>query len=181
KLIDLAPDVRGHRPLVAVAGDHDEPAGFGRRVAEVSLAHALVERAVVPVEAVPAGRAGARAETRERNRDGTVEENRALGANGVPPGSRVRRTPRPRVPMLSARRAACTDFPAASPPSNERKVPVTDISGRVGTARCRCYASSDSPARRARAGACARTRSAESARSRRTARRRPARSRRAPP
>src|SRR5437762_4178456 len=77
-LIDLAADVRGHALLRAVAIDHDETAGLGRGEPQIALAHALVERTVVPMEAVPARRPGPRAEPRQRHRDGNVNEEGAL-------------------------------------------------------------------------------------------------------
>ena len=66
ELVDRAGDVAGDRTLVAVGVQHDEPSGLGRREAQVAVAHALVEGAIVEVEAVPAVVALApRAEARE--------------------------------------------------------------------------------------------------------------------
>src|SRR5207253_3439231 len=67
ELIDLAADVRGHRLLGTVAVDHYEAAGLGRDEAEVPLADALVEGAVVSVEAVPPCRRRPGGEARERD------------------------------------------------------------------------------------------------------------------
>src|SRR2546421_497349 len=78
KLIDLAADVRGHRFLEAVAVDHDKAAGLGRGEAQIALPDALVERAVVPVEAVPACRSRSSAEPRQRDGDRNVDEEGAL-------------------------------------------------------------------------------------------------------
>src|SRR3989442_15968742 len=79
ELVDRAGDVACNRTLVAVRVQHDEPSGLGRREAQVAVAHALVEGAIVEVEAVPAVVALApRAEARERHLDRRVEEERAL-------------------------------------------------------------------------------------------------------
>src|SRR5205807_3660196 len=70
KLIYLAADVRGHRLLGTVAVDHHEAAGLGRGKAEVSVADALAESAVVPMEAVPARRPRPCSKARNRHGDG---------------------------------------------------------------------------------------------------------------
>src|SRR2546427_3256343 len=57
---------------------------------------------------------------------------RIRSASGVPPGSRVSRTSRPRARSVSASRAAWADLPTPSPPSNETKRPLISF-GRAGT------------------------------------------------
>src|SRR2546428_4372852 len=58
---------------------------------------------------------------------------RIRSASGVPPGSRVSRTSRPRARSVSASRAAWADLPTPSPPSNETKRPLISF-GHAGTA-----------------------------------------------
>src|SRR5437762_3380203 len=68
----------------------------------------------------------------------------------VPPGSRVWTTSRPRAFNDSTRRAAWSDFPSPSPPSNEMKTPVNAL------AECLCSSVDLDAAQRLVAGAAGR-------------------------